>query len=99
MGLALFHRAELPPWDYAGLLAIFFVAAIAAFLLLRRVPPALLLALEAVLILLADVFAGAAWAAIFLAAAMGMQNPAGARLGVPINTAFITATFCASPKD
>lgn len=90
MGLALFHRAELPPWDYAGLLAIFFVAAIAAFLLLRRVPPALLLALEAVLILLADVFAGAAWAAIFLAAAMGMQNPAGARFGVPINTAFIT---------
>jgi uncharacterized membrane protein YoaK (UPF0700 family) len=90
MGLALFRRAELPPWDYAGVLAIFFVAAIAAFLLLRHVPPALLLAGEAVLILLADLLAGAPWAAIFLVAAMGVQNPVGARFGVPINTTFIT---------
>lgn len=90
MGLALFHRAELPAWDYAGLLAIFFIAAVAAFLLLRHVPPALLLAAEAVLILLADLFVGSAWAAIFLVAAMGLQNPVAARFGVPINTTFIT---------
>ena len=41
MGLALFRRADLPAWDYAGLLAIFFLAAVAAFLLLRYLPPVL----------------------------------------------------------
>lgn len=90
MGLALFRRADLPAWDYAGLLAIFFLAAVAAFLLLRYLPPVLLLIGEAVLILLADVFGGAAWAAIFLVAAMGIQNPVGARFGLAINTTFIT---------
>ena len=90
MGLALFRRADLPAWDYAGLLAIFFLAAVAAFLLLRYLPPVLLLIGEAVLILLADGFGGAAWAAIFLVAAMGIQNPVGARFGLAINTTFIT---------
>src|SRR6185437_14711607 len=89
MGLALFRRADLPAWDYAGLLAIFFLAAVAAFLLLRYLPPVLLLIGEAVLILLADEFGGAAWAAIFLVAAMGIQNPVGARFGLAINTTFI----------
>jgi len=90
LGLALFHRAELPAWDYAGLLAIFFAAAVTVFVLLRRIPPIWLLASEAALILLADTFFGVEWAAIFLVAAMGIQNPVAARFGVPINTTFIT---------
>ncbi len=89
MGLALFHRAQLPAWQYAGLLGLFFAAAVTAFLFLRHAPPAALLASEAILILFADAF-GAAWAVIFLVAAMGVQNPLAARCGVPINTTFIT---------
>jgi uncharacterized membrane protein YoaK (UPF0700 family) len=89
LGLALFHRAELAPWEYAGLLALFFAAAIVAYSLLPRVPPALLLATEAVLILLGDAV-GHAWAIIFLVLAMGVQNPVAARFGVPLNTTFIT---------
>lgn len=58
MGLALFHRSELPAWDYGGLLAVFFTAAVAAFIPLRRVPPAGLLAGEAALILCADISPG-----------------------------------------
>lgn len=89
LGLSLFHRAELAPWEYAGLLACFFVAAITAHSVLPRIPPGALLAAEAALILLADVF-GSAWSIVFLVLAMGVQNPLAARFGVPLNTTFIT---------
>ena len=89
LGLALFHRAELAPWEYAGLLALFFAAAIVAYSLLPRIPPTILLAAEAVLILLGDAV-GHAWAIVFLVLAMGVQNPVAARFGVPLNTTFIT---------
>jgi uncharacterized membrane protein YoaK (UPF0700 family) len=89
LGLAFFHRAELPAWDYGGLLALFFAAAVIAYSLQPRMPPAALLATEAVLILLADVIRGD-WAIIFLVLAMGIQNPVAARYGVPLNTTFIT---------
>ena len=89
LGLAIFHRAELAPWQYAGLLALFFTAAILAYSLLPRLPPAALLLVEAVLILFGDAFRGA-WAIIFLVLAMGVQNPVAARFGVPLNTTFIT---------
>ncbi len=89
MGLALFHRAELPAWQYAGLLGLFFAAAITAFVFLRHAPPVALLVSEALLILLADTI-GTEWAVIFLVLAMGVQNPLAARCGVPINTTFIT---------
>jgi uncharacterized membrane protein YoaK (UPF0700 family) len=89
MGLAFFHRAELPAWQYAALLALFFAAAIAAFVVLRHAPPAVLLVSEGFLILLADVV-GTGWAIVFLVVAMGVQNPLAARCGVPLNTTFIT---------
>lgn len=89
LGLAVFHRAELAPWKYGGLLALFFAAAIIAYSLLPRIPPTVLLAAEAVLILLGDAVSGA-WAIIFLVLAMGVQNPVAARFGVPLNTTFIT---------
>ncbi len=89
LGLAVFHRAELAPWQYAGLLAVFFAAAVFAYRLLPRVPRAALLLLEALLIVLGDVV-GRAWAIIFLVFAMGVQNPVAARFGVPLNTTFIT---------
>lgn len=89
MGLAVFHFAELAVWEYAALLAIFFAAAIAAYLLLPRVPASALLAAEAVLILVPD-FVGATWGVVFLVMAMGLQNPVAARFGVPLNTTFIT---------
>src|SRR5579862_4066603 len=96
LGLAWFQRAELPWWDYAGLLVIFCAAAGAAYSLLPRLPPAVLLAAEAVLILLGDAVHSAA-AIIFLVLAMGVQNPVAARFGVPLNTTFITGDilrFC-----
>ncbi len=89
LGLSLFQRSALPPWQYAGLLACFFAAAITAHSMLPRTPPAALLAAEAVLILLADAI-GSAWSIVFLVLAMGVQNPVAARFGVPLNTTFIT---------
>lgn len=89
MGLALFRRADLAVWEYAALLALFFTAAMAAYMLISRVPPVVLLAAEAVLIVLGDAV-GASWAIAFLVLAMGLQNPIAARLGVPLNTTFIT---------
>ncbi len=89
MGLALFGRAELQPWIYASLLALFFVAAVATYLLLPHVPPVVLLAGEALLILVSDAVS-AQWAVSFLVIAMGMQNQVAARFGVPLNTTFIT---------
>jgi uncharacterized membrane protein YoaK (UPF0700 family) len=90
MGLAFLHRGgELPAWQYAGLLALFFAAAVTAFRLLRHVAPGALLAAEAVLILLADIV-GAAHGIVLLVIAMGLQNPLAARCGVPFNTTFIT---------
>ena len=96
MGMAVFGRAELSPWIYASLLALFFFAATVAFLILPRIPPAAVLAAEAVLILLADLVS-AQWAAALLVLAMGLQNPVAARFGVPLNTTFITGVilrFC-----
>ena len=92
LGLAFFHQAPLAWWDYAGLLALFFATAVAAYLALPRVPPALLLAAEAVLILLGDVVRSPV-AIIFLVLAMGLQNPIAARFGVPLNTTFITGAI------
>lgn len=89
LGLSLLHRAELAPWQYGGLLACFLAAAIFAYSTLPRIPPAALLAAEAVLILLADAV-GSAWSIVFLVLAMGVQNPVAARFGVPLNTTFIT---------
>jgi len=90
MGLALIERAELPAWEYAGLLAIFFLASAIAYLALRlRCPPLAVLLAEAAAILLTDAFA-ATWAVVPLVVAMGLQNPLASRLGVALNTTFIT---------
>lgn len=90
MGLALFHHAELPAWEYAGVLAIFFIASCAGYALLRfRCPPLALLIAEAVALLIAEII-GSAWAIVTLVIAMGLQNPLATRLGVPGNTTFIT---------
>jgi uncharacterized membrane protein YoaK (UPF0700 family) len=96
MGMAVFHRADLPVWEYATLLVLFAGAAIGAYLLLQRVPPAALLAAEAALIILADLV-GFDWAIACLVLAMGLQNPVAACFGVPLNTTFITGVilrFC-----
>lgn len=90
MGLALFHRADLPVWEYAGVLAVFFIASCAGYTLMRfRYPPLALLLAEAAALLLAEVI-GSAWAIVTLVIAMGLQNPLATRLGVPGNTTFIT---------
>ena len=96
MGMAVFHRADLPVWEYASLLALFASAAIVAYLSLPRVAPGTLLAVEALLIVGADLVR-ANWAIICLVIAMGLQNPVAARFGVPLNTTFITGVilrFC-----
>jgi uncharacterized membrane protein YoaK (UPF0700 family) len=89
MGLASFHRADLSVWEYAALLALFFAAAIVTYLLVQRFPPAVFLVAEGILILLGDAVR-ANWAIGFLVLAMGLQNPIATRLGVPLNTTFIT---------
>jgi uncharacterized membrane protein YoaK (UPF0700 family) len=89
LGLSFFHGAQQAPWEYAGLLACFFAAAITAHSLLPRTPQAVWLLAEAILILLADAI-GSAWSIVFLVLAMGVQNPVAARFGVPLNTTFIT---------
>jgi uncharacterized membrane protein YoaK (UPF0700 family) len=96
MGLAVFHRADLPVWTYAILLGLFVIAAVIAYLLLPHVPPATVLAAEALLIVLAD-FIRPDYAIASLVLAMGLQNPVAARCGVPLNTTFITGVilrFC-----
>jgi uncharacterized membrane protein YoaK (UPF0700 family) len=96
MGMAVFHRADLPVWEYGTLLALFAGTVIVAYLLLARVPPAALLAVEAALIILADLV-GLDWAIVCLVLAMGLQNPVAARFGVSLNTTFITGVilrFC-----
>ena len=92
LGLAFVHQAPLGPLAYGGLILLFFVAAALAYGALRRIPPALLLAAEAVLILLGDLVGNAA-GIVFLVAAMGLQNPVAARFGVPLNTTFITGAI------
>ena len=89
MGMAVFGHADLAVWTYAALLALFFAAAVTAYMFLPRFPPGLILGAEAVLILLADAIT-ARWAVVFLVLAMGLQNPVATRLGVPLNTTFIT---------
>ncbi len=93
MGLAAFHRADLPAADYASVLAIFFVACAAAFTALRlRVPPVVLLLAEAAA-LLAPEFIGSFWAIAFLVIAMGLQNPLAQRLGLALSTTFVTGNI------
>jgi uncharacterized membrane protein YoaK (UPF0700 family) len=91
MGLAAFHRADLPAWEYAGVLAIFFITSCIGYALLRRFhcPPLVLLIVEAAALLLPEAIASA-WAITLLVIAMGIQNPLATRLGVPSNTTFIT---------
>ncbi len=90
MGLAAFHRADLLVWDYAGVLAIFFVTSCIAYALLRRFhcPPLVLLLAEAAWLLPEAI--DSLWAIVLLVIAMGIQNPLATRLGVPSNTTFIT---------
>jgi uncharacterized membrane protein YoaK (UPF0700 family) len=90
MGLAFFHRADLPAADYAGVIAIFFISAAIAFAALRlRWPPLLLLLAEVAALALPEAI-GSAWAIVPLVIAMGLQNPLATRLGLPLSTTFIT---------
>jgi uncharacterized membrane protein YoaK (UPF0700 family) len=90
MGLAFFHRAELPARDYALVLAVFFATACAAYAALRlRCPPLLLLLAEGAALLLAQFFGGHR-ARFLLVMAMGLQNPLASRVGIALNTTFIT---------
>jgi uncharacterized membrane protein YoaK (UPF0700 family) len=90
MGLAFFHRGELPAGDYAAVLAIFFVTACLAFAALRwRCPPLVLLVAEAIALLLPELIRGT-WSIALLVIAMGIQNPLAQRLGLALNTTFIT---------
>jgi uncharacterized membrane protein YoaK (UPF0700 family) len=90
MGLALFHRAELPVWEYAGVLLIFFSASCLGYGAFRlRCPPLAILLAEAVALILPDVV-DSAWSIVPLVIAMGLQNPLATRLGVALNTTFIT---------
>ena len=92
LGLAFVHQAPLGPWDYGGLILLFFAAAVLAYGVLPRVSPALMLVTEAVLILLGDLV-GSDAGIVFLVAAMGLQNPVATRFGVPLNTTFITGAI------
>ncbi len=90
MGLAFFHRADLPVGEYAAVLAIFFVTSALAFALLRkRCPPTILLVAEAVALLLPEIIQGP-WAIVLLVIAMGLQNPLAQRFGLALSTTFIT---------
>jgi uncharacterized membrane protein YoaK (UPF0700 family) len=90
MGIAFFHRADLPVGDYAAVLAIFFVTAAIAFAALRkRCPPVVLLVAEAIALLLPEIIPGP-WAIVPLVIAMGLQNPLAQRLGLALSTTFIT---------
>jgi uncharacterized membrane protein YoaK (UPF0700 family) len=90
MGLAFFHRADLPAAAYAGVLAVFFVVSCLAFTALRwRCPPLVLLLVEAAAIVAAETTTTAG-AMILLVIAMGLQNPLATRLGVALSTTFIT---------
>lgn len=90
MGLAFVHRGHLPAADYATVLGVFFATACVAYAALRlRCPPLLLLIAEAVAILCAQ-FLGGNRALLCLVIAMGLQNPLATRLGVALNTTFIT---------
>ncbi|HLI22808.1 MAG TPA: YoaK family protein [Stellaceae bacterium] len=94
MGLALFHRADLPVAAYAGVIAIFLVASGIGYALLRRFawPPVIALLAEAAMLLLADASA-AIWTLVPLVVAMGLQNPLSSRLEVPGHTTFITGNL------
>jgi Protein of unknown function (DUF1275) len=90
MGLAFFHRADLPVGEYAAVLAIFFVTSAIAYAALRnRRPPAVLLVAEAIALLLPEIIPGR-WAIVPLVIAMGLQNPPAQRLGPALSTTFIT---------
>ena len=92
MGLATFGHAELPVWGYAVLLGLFFVAAAASYRALPYLAPAWLLGLEAALIILADLITDDR-GIVPLVLAMGIQNPVATRMGVPLNTTFITGNI------
>lgn len=90
MGLAFFHRADLPVGNYAAVLVIFFVTSLIAFAALRRrCPPLVLLIVEAIALLLPEIIGGP-WGVALLVIAMGLQNPLAQRLGLALSTTFIT---------
>jgi uncharacterized membrane protein YoaK (UPF0700 family) len=90
MGLAFLRRADLPAYDYAAILALFFVVSAIGFAALRlRCPPLVLLLAEGAAIVAAGT-TGAGGAIIFLVIAMGLQNPLATRLGLALSTTFIT---------
>jgi uncharacterized membrane protein YoaK (UPF0700 family) len=90
MGLAFFHRADLPAGEYAAVLVIFFVTSCIAFAALRRrCRPLVLLVVEATALLLPEIIPGP-WAIALLVIAMGLQNPLAQRLGLALSTTFIT---------
>lgn len=90
MGLAFFQPADRPAGEFAAVLAIFFVISCIAFAALRwRCPPVIILAAEAIALLLPEIFHGP-WAIALLVIAMGLQNPLAQRLGLALSTTFIT---------
>jgi uncharacterized membrane protein YoaK (UPF0700 family) len=90
MGLAFFQHADRPAGEYAAVLAVFFVTAAIAFAVMRwRDAPPVLLIVEAVALLLPEIVRGP-WGILLLVIAMGLQNPLAQRLGVALNTTFIT---------
>jgi uncharacterized membrane protein YoaK (UPF0700 family) len=90
MGLAFFHRADLPVGEYAAVLAVFFVATAITFTVLRKgCPPLVLLIVEPMALLLPEIIPGP-WAIGLLVIAMGIQNPLAQRLGLALSTTFIT---------
>jgi uncharacterized membrane protein YoaK (UPF0700 family) len=93
MGLAAFDRADLPFWEYASVLAVFFSFTCLSFIAVRlRCPPVALLLAEAVALILPDLI-HSPWSIVPLVIAMGLQNPLAARLGVASNTTFITGNL------
>jgi uncharacterized membrane protein YoaK (UPF0700 family) len=93
MGLAFFHRADLPAAAYAGVLAVFFVTSGIGFAALRfRYSPLVLLLAEAAALVAAEA-TGSVAAIILLVIAMGLQNPLATRLGLALSTTFITGAI------
>jgi len=90
MGLAFFHRSALPAVDYATVIAVFFATACVGYAAIRlRCPPLILLIAEGIALLFGQ-FLGGHRALLSLVIAMGLQNPLAARVGVALNTTFIT---------
>ena len=90
MGLAFFDHAALPPVAYATVIAVFFATACVGYAAIRlRCPPLILLIAESIALLFGQ-FLGGHRALLSLVIAMGLQNPLATRVGVALNTTFIT---------